>query len=160
IVPPERRRERDPAEALLDGVEVEAQRFADLVGPGEVRQVHLGGGSPTFLSPAQLGRLWALLPRRFTIAAGAEAAREIGRRITTREQLQPLRGLGFNRVSLGVQDFAPKVQRAVNRVQPLDVVAQAVAWCRELGFASVNFDLIYGLPFQTRDSMADTLEKT
>jgi oxygen-independent coproporphyrinogen-3 oxidase len=160
IVPPERRRERDPAEALLDGLDLEARRFADLVGPGEVRQVHLGGGSPTFLSPAQLARLWAFLARRFTVAAGAEVAVEIDPRITTREQLQTLRGLGFNRVSLGVQDFAPQVQRAVNRVQPLDVVAQAVAWCRELGFASVNFDLIYGLPFQTLDSMADTLEKT
>jgi oxygen-independent coproporphyrinogen III oxidase len=160
IVPPERRRERDPAEALLDGLDREARRFAVLVGPGEVRQVHLGGGSPTFLTSAQLGELWGLLARRFTIAPDAEVAVEIDPRITTREQLQSLRGLGFNRVSLGVQDFAPKVQRAVNRVQPLDVVAQAVAWCRELGFASVNFDLIYGLPFQTLASMADTLEKT
>jgi oxygen-independent coproporphyrinogen-3 oxidase len=160
IVPPERRRERDPAETLLDGLNLEARRFADLVGPGQVRQVHLGGGSPTFLTAGQLRWLWGLLARRFTIAADAEIAVEIDPRITTHEQLQTLRELGFNRISLGVQDFAHDVQGAVNRVQPVEVVAQAVAWCRELGFASVNFDLIYGLPFQTLDSMADTLEKT
>src|SRR5262249_33210521 len=76
------------------------------------------------------------------------------------EHLQTLRDLGFNRVSLGIQDFAPAVQRAVNRVQSFDSVQRCVGWCRSLGFASVNFDLIYGLPFQTPATMADTLDKT
>ena len=71
-----------------------------------------------------------------------------------------LRCLGFNRVSLGIQDFDVNVQRVVNRLQPLEVVQQVVSWCRELGFTSVNFDLIYGLPLQTLDSLAETLEKT
>jgi len=160
IVPPNRRQERDPAEALLEGLDLETRRFTDLVGPGEVRQVHLGGGSPTFLTVRQLRWLWGLLWRRFHITADAEIAIEIDPRITTREQLETLRELGFNRVSLGVQDFAPAVQRAVNRSQSVEIVAQIVAWCRELGFRSINFDLIYGLPFQTLDSMADTLEQT
>jgi oxygen-independent coproporphyrinogen-3 oxidase len=160
IVPPARRKARDPGEGFLDGLEVEAARFAEAVGPGEVRQVHLGGGSPTFLRPEQLRRLWRALTRYFRIAPDAEVAVEIDPRVTTREHLEVLRGLSFNRVSLGVQDFAEAVQRAVNRLQPFALVERLVGWCRELGFPSINFDLIYGLPFQTPASMADTLEKT
>src|SRR5262249_3430132 len=159
IVPPARRKQHDPGEDFLEGLEAEAERFAGLVGAGEVHQVHLGGGSPTFLMPEQLERLWKILTARFALAPDAEVAVEIDPRVTSREHLQTLRGLGFNRVSLGVQDFAAKVQRAVNRVQPAEQVAQTVAWCRQLGFDSVNFDLIYGLPFQTLDSMAATLEQ-
>jgi oxygen-independent coproporphyrinogen III oxidase len=159
IVPPAKRRQHDPGDEYLRGLGQEAGRFAELVGPGAVHQVHLGGGSPTFLSAGQLERLGHILNQCFAIAPGAEIAVEIDPRITSREQLQMLRGLSFNRVSLGVQDFAPQVQLAVNRVQPVEVVARAVEWCRELGFASVNFDLIYGLPYQTLDSMAGTLEQ-
>jgi oxygen-independent coproporphyrinogen-3 oxidase len=159
IVPPDRRQTADPAGPLLEGLEVEAGRFLDLVGPCEVRQVHLGGGSPTFLQPAQLRQLWRTL-RRFTLAPDAEVAVEIDPRITMLEHLQTLRELGCNRISLGIQDFAPVVQRAVNRIQPLEVVQRCVAWCRTLGFDSINFDLIYGLPFQTPESMAETLAQT
>jgi oxygen-independent coproporphyrinogen-3 oxidase len=159
IVPAGRRQTHDPSEMLLAGLDREAGRLADLVGPGEVHQVHLGGGSPTFLKPAHLERLWHLLVGRFDIQPDAEIAIEIDPRITTRKQLALLRRLGFNRISLGVQDFAPQVQKAVNRIQPVEVVAQSVAWCRELGFASVNFDLIYGLPFQTLGSMNATLDR-
>ncbi len=159
IVPAAKRRANDPSESLLDGLRAEADRFAAVVGTGEVKQVHLGGGSPTYLTPDQLARLWAILTSRFSIAADAEIAIEIDPRITSREHLQTLRGLGFNRVSLGVQDFAPQVQAAVNRVQPFDQVERAVGWCRELGFTSVNFDLIYGLPFQTLQTMAATLDQ-
>jgi len=129
-------------------------------GPGEVHQVHLGGGSPTFLSPAQITNLWHLLQRHFVLAPGAEIAVEIDPRRTTLEHLQTLRALGFNRVSLGIQDFDPEVQQAVNRAQPYGLVEHVVGWCRELGFHSINFDLIYGLPFQTMERMADTLDKT
>jgi oxygen-independent coproporphyrinogen-3 oxidase len=166
IVPAARRREQDPSDQFLDGLEREADRLAAVVGPGEVYQLHLGGGSPTFLHPAQLERLWHILASRFRLACsgpaaeGAEVAIEIDPRITSREQLRLLRALGFNRVSLGVQDFDPRVQQAVNRRQSFALVAEVVAWCRELGFASVNFDLIYGLPFQTLASMADTLDQT
>jgi oxygen-independent coproporphyrinogen-3 oxidase len=160
IVPPEKRRADDPSHGFLQGLETELDRFAEIFEPGEVHQIHLGGGSPTFLSPADLHRLWNALQHRLPIAKDAEIAIEIDPRITTFEHLQTLRGLGFNRVSLGIQDFAPEVQRAVNRVQPLELVQRLVSWCRSLGFASTNFDLIYGLPFQTQESMAETLEKT
>jgi oxygen-independent coproporphyrinogen III oxidase len=160
IVPPTRRRASDSSDALLEGLQREADRFAEFAGRGEVHQVHLGGGSPTFLSPAHLERLWDILRHRFAIAPTAEIAVEVDPRITTLGHLQTLRNLGFNRVSLGVQDFAPQVQHAVNRVQPLEMVQRCVGWCRSLGFASLNFDLIYGLPFQTPATMADTLEKT
>jgi oxygen-independent coproporphyrinogen-3 oxidase len=160
IVPPAKRQAADPGEPLLEGLDLETGRFADAVGPGEVRQVHLGGGSPTFLSPAQLHRLGNLLRHRFDVARDAEMAVEVDPRITTLEHLLALRSLGFNRISLGVQDFAPAVQRAVNRIQPFEQVERLVGWCRSLGFASLNFDLIYGLPFQTLATMADTLAKT
>jgi oxygen-independent coproporphyrinogen-3 oxidase len=159
IVPAARRQESDPAEPFLAGLEREADRFADLVGGSPVHQVHLGGGSPTFLTSAQLQRLWEVLSTRFPLAPGAETAVEVDPRITRLEQLETLRSLGFNRVSLGVQDFAPVVQHAVNRHQPFELVEQVVGWCRQLGFPSVNFDLIYGLPFQTMETTAATLEQ-
>jgi oxygen-independent coproporphyrinogen III oxidase len=159
IVPADRRAAHDPAEDLLQGLALEAGRLSALVGPGEVRQVHLGGGTPTFLRPAQLERLWTALRSYFTMARGAEVAVEIDPRVTTRGHLETLRSLGFNRVSLGIQDFDPAVQRAVNRLQPFELVECVVGWCRELGFGSVNFDLIYGLPRQTLESMVQTLDK-
>jgi oxygen-independent coproporphyrinogen-3 oxidase len=159
IISAAKRRQNDPTDDLLAGLHLEAGRFAAYL-RAEVRQVHLGGGSPTFLAPADLYRLWDSLAGRFAIAPGAEIAVEIDPRITTREHLQTLRALGFNRVSLGIQDFDPHVQKAVNRVQPFELVERVVGWCRDLGFGSVNFDLIYALPFQTLDGMADTVEKT
>jgi oxygen-independent coproporphyrinogen-3 oxidase len=160
IVTAAKRRNHDPAEDVLAGLAVEVPRHAEVLGDQSALQVHLGGGSPTFFDAGQLTRLWQLVQEHFTIGAGAEIAVEIDPRITTREQLCTLRQLGFNRVSLGIQDFAPTVQQAVNRVQSFECVAQVVEWCRDLAYQSINFDLIYGLPFQTLDSMADTLEKT
>ncbi|MFO0878753.1 MAG: oxygen-independent coproporphyrinogen III oxidase [Gemmataceae bacterium] len=160
IIPPQKRRECDPAEGLLEHLELEAGRIANLLGPRPVEQLHLGGGSPTFLTPAQLERLGEILARHFVLTNHGERAVEVDPRVTTREHLETLRGLGFNRISLGVQDFSPRVQQAVHRQQPFEMVQQCVETVRSLGFGSINFDLIYGLPFQTLDSMADTLEKT
>jgi oxygen-independent coproporphyrinogen-3 oxidase len=160
IISASKRRTHDPAHDLLEGLELEACRLAEYVGARPFRQVHLGGGSPTFLSPDQLARLLGSLRARFAIAADAEIAIEVDPRVTTREHLETLRQLGCNRISLGIQDFDPRVQRAVNRIQPFALVAQFVSWCRSLGFQSLNFDLIYGLPYQTLDTMADTLERT
>jgi oxygen-independent coproporphyrinogen-3 oxidase len=160
IVPLEKRRVEDPGESFLEGLEIEADRFARIYGATPVRQVHWGGGSPTFLTPVQVARLWNILEDRFSIDRDAEIAVEVDPRVTTWDHLCTLRGLGFNRISLGIQDFDPKVQRAVNRQQPFEMVEQTVSWCRTLGFASINFDLIYGLPFQTLETMADTLDKT
>jgi oxygen-independent coproporphyrinogen-3 oxidase len=160
VVPEARRIAQDPGNAFLDALEIETDRFGDIVGPGEVRQIHLGGGTPTFLRPDQLRRLWVALRHHFWVSGDAEMAVELDPRATTLGHLETLRELGFNRASLGVQDFAAPVQRAVNRLQPFEQVEHLVDQCRSLGFQSINFDLIYGLPFQTRETMADTLEKT
>jgi oxygen-independent coproporphyrinogen-3 oxidase len=159
IISPAKRRQHDPSTAYLAGLEAEAAQFAACLS-APVRQVQLGGGSPTFLAADRLYQLWDILASRFAIAPDAEIAVEIDPRVTTHDHLQTLRTLGFNRVSLGIQDFDPRVQKAVNRVQPFELVRDVVGWCRALGFASVNFDLIYALPFQTLAGMADTLDRT
>ncbi len=102
----------------------------------------------------------ATLHNQFRVAPNAEVSIELDPRVTSIDQLHTLRELGFNRVSLGVQDFDPRVQAAVNRVQPFEQVAEFAGNCRKIGFDSINFDLIYGLPFQTPASMAQTIRKT
>ncbi|MES2965391.1 MAG: oxygen-independent coproporphyrinogen III oxidase [Bdellovibrionota bacterium] len=124
-------------------------------------QFHLGGGTPTFLSPENLRRLIEPILKEVTIdEKNFEGAIEVDPRRTTREQLRVLRALGFTRVSMGVQDFNPEVQRLVNRKQPREMTEQLVNDARELGFHSVNFDLIYGLPKQTPDSVKEMAEIT
>ncbi|KQT11023.1 oxygen-independent coproporphyrinogen III oxidase [Ramlibacter sp. Leaf400] len=136
----------------------EASLYAQRIGPGQqVSQLHLGGGSPTFLDDAQLGSLMAMLRERFTFAPGAECSIEVDPRTVDGGRLQALAALGFNRLSFGVQDFDPAVQQAVHRVQPHEQVAALMAEARRIGFDSVNVDLIYGLPKQTPDSFARTL---
>ena len=158
IIPSSRRSQCDPAEAFLDHLAIEAERWKPMLASVPVRQVHLGGGSPTFLSSTQLERLWSILTGCFAIDHSAEIAIEVDPRITRYDQLRRLRQLGFNRVSLGVQDFDARVQQAVNRNQPFDLVARMVSWCRVLEFSSISFDLIYGLPYQTLASMERTLD--
>jgi len=122
-----------------------------------VSQLHLGGGSPTFLSDEELGRLLASLRAAFGFAEGAELSIEVDPRTVSAERLAHLRTLGFNRISFGVQDFDPQVQQAVHRVQPFESVKALMVSARELGFASINADLIYGLPQQTPASFARTI---
>ncbi|MDB5945874.1 MAG: oxygen-independent coproporphyrinogen oxidase [Ramlibacter sp.] len=122
-----------------------------------VTQLHLGGGTPTFLSDDGLRELMAMLRRSFTLVPGGEYSIEIDPRTVDAGRLATLAELGFNRVSFGVQDFDPDVQRAVHRVQPFALVSALVADARAAGFDSVNLDLIYGLPLQTAESFARTL---
>jgi len=122
-----------------------------------VSQLHLGGGTPTFLSDAELEDLMAMLRRHFTLAPGGEYSIEVDPRTVTEDRLRSLASLGFNRLSFGVQDFDPAVQKAVHRVQPADQVFALVEAARRIGFESVNVDLIYGLPLQTPESFARTL---
>jgi oxygen-independent coproporphyrinogen III oxidase len=130
------------------------------LGQGQVvSQLHLGGGSPTFLSDAELAQLMAMLRRNFQFAPGGEYSVEIDPRTVTRERVAHLAEQGFNRLSFGVQDFEPAVQKAVHRIQPAEQVFDLVAAARELGFESVNADLIYGLPMQTPETFERTLEK-
>ncbi len=122
-----------------------------------VSQVHLGGGTPTFLSDAELDELMAMLRRHFTLTPGGEYSIEVDPRTVTEERLRLLFRMGFNRLSFGVQDFDPAVQKAVHRVQPAEQVFTLVEAARRIGFESINVDLIYGLPQQTPTSFARTL---
>lgn len=128
------------------------------LGQGQtVTQLHLGGGTPTFLSDDELRELMAMLRRSFTMAPGGEYSIEIDPRTVDATRLHNLAALGFNRLSFGVQDFDPDVQKAVHRVQPFEQVSELMAHAREVGFDSINVDLIYGLPRQTPESFARTL---
>jgi oxygen-independent coproporphyrinogen-3 oxidase len=122
-----------------------------------VSQLHLGGGTPTFLSDDELARLMAMLRAHFNLVPGGEYSVEVDPRTVDADRLQALARLGFNRISFGVQDFDPEVQKAVHRIQPAARVFELVEQARHIGFESVNVDLIYGLPRQTPESFARTL---
>jgi len=124
-----------------------------------VLQLHLGGGTPTYLAPSQITELGNYLHKSFAVRGDAELSVEVDPRDITHAHLKALRDVRFNRISLGVQDFDLNVQRAVNRNQSELVTRQVIDWSRELGFSSLNIDLIYGLPLQTVDSFTRTLEK-
>lgn len=124
-----------------------------------VTQLHWGGGTPTHLNPGEIEDLKSAINNAFTFDEDAEQSCEIDPRGLTRAHLEALRASGFNRISMGVQDFEPKVQQAVNRIQPEDITRQTVQWTRELEFHSINLDLMYGLPHQTVKSFSDTLDK-
>jgi len=124
----------------------------------EFGELHFGGGTPTFLTPEELELLLAGLYQRLRPRAEAVASIEVDPRVTTRAQLEVLSRYGFRRISLGVQDFDPRVQDIVNRVQSEQQVREVTEGARALGYDSVNFDLIYGLPLQTRDSVEATMD--
>jgi len=152
-------RKRPVAERYLEVLETEIRRVADrLGGRRKIRQCHWGGGTPTFFTPQELGRLDRAVRAVFEFEEDAEKAIEIDPRVTTLEHLETLRELGFNRLSLGVQDFTPEVQELVHRVQPYEQTRDLMATARRLGFASINVDLIYGLPLQTPETFGDTLD--
>lgn len=145
----------------LDYIDQEASLVArHLTGSREISQLHLGGGTPTFLEMDGLEALMAILGRHFDWRADGEYGIELDPRTLSDGMMRRLRALGFNRASLGVQDFDPVVQKAVNRVQPYELVERMVNDARDAGFGSLNFDLIYGLPHQTRASFAASLERT
>ena len=147
------------AQPYLNYLETEVARMATLLDPRrEVVQLHWGGGSPTFLHPDEIRRLGEIIRKRFKFSADIEAGVEIDPRRLSRDHILALREIGFNRASLGVQDFDPRVQEAIHRIQPRDITQRVLDWARELGFSSVNFDLIYGLPHQTIKSFKETLD--
>ncbi len=146
------------AAEYLDALDAEIELLTAQARPGQpVSQLHFGGGSPTFLSDAELQRVVASLRRTFSIDDNTEMSIEIDPRTVTPARLAHCRALGFNRISFGVQDFDPQVQQAVHRVQPFDSVRALMRAARELGFKSINADLIYGLPRQTPQSFARTV---
>ena len=148
----------DRAAAYLKYLSREIDLHVKHIGQGQaVSQLHLGGGSPTFLSDAELRELMAVLRRNFSLTPGGEYSIEIDPRTIDASRLDVLAELGFNRLSFGVQDFDPAVQKAVHRVQPAEQVFALVDAARQRGFESVNVDLIYGLPEQTPESVDRTM---
>ena len=139
-------------------IEMQGLLFA---GMNEVEQLHFGGGTPTYLSDEQMGDLMAHLRRSFRFAPddAGEYSIEVDPRTVSADRVHSLRRQGFNRISLGVQDFDPEVQKAVNRVQPEHETRAVIDAARAAGFRSVSIDLIYGLPKQTLDTMRRTLDK-
>lgn len=155
-------KDRSKAQPYLDLVYRELEMKSALVeGPRVVEQLHWGGGTPTFISHAQMRELMDTTRKYFTLAEDdkGEYSIEIDPREASYETIALLRDLGFNRLSMGVQDFEEQVQKAVNRIQSEEQTLAILQAARTTGFRSVSMDLIYGLPFQTRESFARTLER-
>ncbi len=153
-------RNRDRVKEYISYLKREIDMMRTYILPDrKVTQLHWGGGTPTHLMPDEIADLASYIKSSFDFKDDSENGCEIDPRDLTREHLEALRNNGFNRISMGVQDFNEKVQKAVNRIQPEDITRQTVNWVRELNFSSINLDLMYGLPFQTLKSFSDTVDK-
>ncbi|MDY0972876.1 oxygen-independent coproporphyrinogen III oxidase [Siccibacter turicensis] len=152
-------RQQHKADQYLDALEQEIVHRAPLFKNRHVSQLHWGGGTPTYLNKAQISRLMTLLRKNFAFMPDAEISIEVDPREIELDVLDHLRGEGFNRLSMGVQDFNKEVQRLVNREQDEEFIFALLRRARDIGFTSTNIDLIYGLPKQTPESFAFTLER-
>jgi oxygen-independent coproporphyrinogen III oxidase len=151
---------KDVAPPYLGVLQRELERVSRSISrERQVVQFHWGGGTPTYLTPAQIEDLFGATRERFTFAAEAEVGIEVDPRVTSRGHLETLRRLGFNRLSMGIQDFHPEVQKAINRIQPFELTRDLLVAARELDFDSINVDLIYGLPYQTPERFAHTVDE-
>lgn len=152
-------RNRDRIKEYVKYLKNETDLLRTYINPNrKVAQLHWGGGTPTHLNPDEISDLVGYIAKSFKFSDNIEAGCEIDPRGLTYEHLQALRDGGFNRISMGVQDFNERVQNAVNRIQPESLTRQVVEWVRELGFSSINLDLMYGLPFQTLETFKKTVE--
>lgn len=150
----------DRADVYLDYLAREIERTLPHLRPDRpVTQLHFGGGTPNFLTTAQIERHGQLIHDHFCLTPDAECSVELDPRRLTREQVLAFRAIGVTRASFGVQDVHPDVQAAIHRIQPEELNRQAVQWLREAGFTSLNLDLIYGLPRQTVESFAQTIDR-
>ncbi|MCA9729778.1 MAG: coproporphyrinogen dehydrogenase, partial [Candidatus Eisenbacteria bacterium] len=140
---------------LRKEIDLVADRLPDRRG---FSQLHLGGGTPTYYQPDDLGALLDYLLERFHPVPGAELAVECDPRVTTVRHLDVLAARGFNRISFGVQDFTPQVQEAISRIQTVEQTRQLLEHARSLGYRGINVDLIYGLPFQTPETFEESIE--
>ncbi len=153
-------RKRGVATDYLDQLEREIDLVAGHLGDRRrVVQLHWGGGTPTYLNEDEMARLFQVLAERFRIEPDAEIAIEVDPRVTSAPQVELMRRLGFNRVSMGVQDFEPRVQTAINRFQTLEQTRDLHGHLRRVGVESINFDFVYGLPHQTPTSFRRTIER-
>jgi oxygen-independent coproporphyrinogen III oxidase len=153
-------RNQSQSETYLQYLAKEMAIISRLTNPSRnVTQIHLGGGTPTFLLPDEIRQLGRMVREHFQVSPDAESGVEVDPRRLTREHVEALRAAGHNRMSIGVQDIDPQVQAAINRIQPLELTEETVAWARACGFQSISIDLIYGLPHQTVASFAHTLDR-
>ena len=159
IVTDEQRQKNDPSFAYLNHLFAEIDTYAPYFENKQVRQIHFGGGSPTFLRPTQFADLFAKVHSHFSIASDAEIAVEIDPRTFSKELLQVFVDHGVNRISLGVQDFDLAIQENVDRIQPYELVKDTVDMIRESGIDAINFDLIYGMPGQDQQKLIYTIDK-
>ena len=152
-------KDKSRADAYIEYLEREMDLLAPhLNGRHQLAQLHFGGGTPTFLSDDQLERVFAMIRKHFQLMPNGEYSIEIDPRKVSRETVFHLGKLGFNRMSVGIQDFDPKVQEAVNRIQSVEETREVIEAAREAGFKSVSVDLIYGLPHQSLDSIKTTID--
>ena len=149
-----------PVATYLEALLAEVRMVADhLPAPMAARHIHFGGGSPTILSAEDFVRTLDTLRRHFLVKPDAEIAVELDPRTADEAYVRAMAGAGVTRASIGVQDFDPKVQEAINRIQPYDVTARVVDWLRRHGVPEINMDLVYGLPYQSVDGLLDTVDK-
>ncbi len=152
-------RNRDRINKYTDYLKNEIDLLRSFLAPDrKVSQLHWGGGTPTHLNPDEIKDLTGYINKNFNFKEDAEKGSEIDPRELTYDHLAALREGGFNRISMGVQDFNEKVQKAVNRIQPEDMTREVVGWVRSLNFDSINLDLMYGLPFQSVKTFEKTLD--
>lgn len=152
-------KDKGRADAYIEYLEKEMKLLAPhLGGRHPLSQLHFGGGTPTFLSDNQLERVFEMIRKYFQLIPNGEYSIEIDPRKVSRETVLKLGRLGFNRMSVGIQDFDPKVQAAVNRIQSYEETKEVIDAAREAGFKSVSVDLIYGLPYQTSESIKTTID--
>ena len=152
-------KDKSRADAYIGYLEKELDLLAPhLGGKHPLAQLHFGGGTPTFLNDEQIERVFAMIRKHFQLIETGEYSIEIDPRKVSRDTVHHLGRLGFNRMSVGIQDFDPKVQQAVNRIQSVEETREVIDAAREAGFQSVSVDLIYGLPHQSVDSIKPTLE--
>jgi len=150
----------DPVEAYVDRLIAEIHQKADALGHRQsLTHIHWGGGTPTTLSQADFARVDATIRERFDVTKNAEIAVEIDPRTLDQQTVAALAQMGCNRASLGVQEFDPQVQLAINRVQPFETVAQVCRCLRDAGISALNVDLMYGLPYQTPAMLAETVRR-
>lgn len=151
---------RSPIDHYLQALIQEVQTTAKALGRAQpVSQIHFGGGTPTILKTAGMAKLFVALRREFAVLDSAEISIEIDPRLVTKKDVQDMAALGFNRVSLGVQDFNEDVQRAIGRMQSYEETKRVSDWFRAAGVNEINFDMIYGLPLQTISSVLDNAQK-
>ncbi|MCX8167371.1 MAG: radical SAM protein, partial [Candidatus Micrarchaeota archaeon] len=143
----------------MESVLKEWKYYQSLLGTLKVREIHLGGGTPTFFSPKNLEQLIEGIFQNNTVSSDFQGSVEIHPHFSKTEHLEVLKKLGFNRISIGVQDFDKKVQIAINRTQELSEVKKMTEYARKLNYTSINYDLVYGLPFQTLSGLVDTIDK-